>query len=263
MDDPQDFEKVHPFFSAASDRLLRRIYRDASLSLAVSHEMRDYLAVKFERPSTTFFFGPPDGVTPRDPLESATLKCPPKTILGYAGSMVLGYADGIRAIIPALEATGSQLVVYARDTLSIDHPLIVGRGYLPPEDLWPAVKAECDAVILPYPFGESHSRIYRTHFPTKIAEYCWSGMPMVFCGPEYATGIRWAKQHPSAGLTSTNPAELQHLLQRLAREPDLRVSLAAEGARIASSEFEPQKVRLLFRDLMILAAQPRSESGHR
>jgi hypothetical protein len=262
MDDPQAFEQVHPSFSGVFDRLLHRIYGDASLSLGVSHEMCAYLEHKFGRPSIAFYFGPPDGMKPREPEASAALKSPPGVILGYAGTMMLGYAEGIRAIIPALEATSTRLVVYTRDRLNVEHPLVIGRGYLPPEDLWPTIKAECDAVILPYSFEESIGRIYRTHFPTKLSEYCWTGMPMIFSGPAYATGIRWAKQRPAAVLTSTQPTvELPSLLRRLAGERNLRVSLAKEGARVASNEFDPEQIRSRFSELLRLAAQRRSKSA--
>jgi hypothetical protein len=257
MDDPQTFECAHPWLEGAYSRFIRQMYSDATLSLGVSHEMCKYIEARFGKPSTAFYFGPPEHIQPRAPVESAKLKAPPQLTLGYAGSMSLGYREGILAILPSLQATGTRMVIYTRDQHQlIEHPLIINRGFLPPEDLWPAIQAECDAVILPYSFENDIARIYRTHFPTKLSEHCWTGMPMIFSGPEYGTGIRWAKQHPQAALTSTSPSidSLVPLLQMLGDDSQLRVSLAKEGAKLALEEFNATRIRQRFAELMIAAA---------
>lgn len=257
MDDPQTFERAHPRLEGAYSRFLRQMYSDATLSLGVSHEMCKYIEQTFGKPSTVFYFGPPEHIRPRAPTVSARLKAPPQLTLGYAGSMSLGYRDGILAILPSLQAAGARMIVYTRDQHQlIDHPQIINRGFLPPEDLWPAIQDECDAVILPYSFKDDIARIYRTHFPTKLSEHCWTGMPMIFSGPEYGTAIRWAKQHPDAALTSTSPngESLVPLLQRLASDSQLRVSLAEEGANVATKEFDAVHIRQRFAELMIAAA---------
>jgi hypothetical protein len=225
--------------------------------LGVSHEMCKYIEETFGKQSTVFYFGPAEHIRPRAPMESSKLKGPPQLTLGYAGSMSLGYRDGILAILPSLHATGTRMIVYTRDQHQlIEHPQIINRGFLPPEELWPAIQNECDAVILPYSFKSDIARIYRTHFPTKLSEHCWTGMPMVFSGPEYGTAIRWAKQHPRAALTSTSPngESLVPLLQRLLGDSELRVSLAKEGAKAAIKEFDSAHIRRRFAEFMIAAA---------
>ena len=57
---------------------------------------------------------------------------------------------------------------------------------------------ECDALLLPYPGGGWLENVFRTHFPTKVSEYMWQGMPVIFTGPAYATGLRWGIEHPAA-----------------------------------------------------------------
>src|SRR5437868_2494050 len=103
MDDPQTFERAHPFLEAAFVRFLRRLYGDASLSLGVSGQMCEYLRAKFGRASEVFYFGPPEGIRPREPEESRALKSPPQLTLGYAGSLGLGYLEGLQSILDALE----------------------------------------------------------------------------------------------------------------------------------------------------------------
>ncbi len=256
MDNPQTFERAHPLFDGSFANFLRRMYGDAAVSLGVSHEMCEYLASHFGKPSTVFYFGPPEGMHPRHPPACAILKAPPALTLAYAGSMSLGYGDGIRAILPALEATKTRLCVYTGEPHNlVRHPLLIGRGYLTPENLWPAIQAECDAVLMPYSYEAGIAEVYRTHFPTKVSEYCWTGMPMIFSGPEYATGVRWAKAHPKAALVAASELDLTRVLRRLREDSGLRIALAAEGAKTGRMEFAPGEIRSRFWQILQSAAR--------
>jgi len=257
MDDPQQFERAHPWLEKAFVQMLRRIYADTALSLGVSQEMCDYLAAHFGKPSTVFHFGPPDCMRPRPPDSSRTLKSSPNLTLGYAGSMSLGYREGILALLGALEATGTRLNVYTKEQhFLIGHPLVTNRGFLPTEALWAAVQAECDAVLLPYAFTGEIQRVYRTHFPTKLSEYCWVGMPMLLTGPADATGIRWGLRHPEAAMTATSPDPqcIGPLLERLCADASLRAALAQGAERVARAEFDPVHIRQRFVALLRQAA---------
>lgn len=257
MDDPQTFETAHPLLEGAFRGFLRRMYADAAVSLGVSREMCAYLKDNFGKVSEVLYFGPPEGIRPRAPEESASLKHGPELTLGYAGSLGLGYREGLGAILASLEATRTRLNLYTRDQHAlIEHPNVVNRGFLPPASLWPTVQAECDAVVQPYAFEGRMLRVYRTHFPTKLSEYCWAGMPMLVIGPEFATGVRWAQRHPEAALhaTSAEPAVLGSLLGRLRDDARLRVGLSAAAARLAREQFEPAAIRRRFVDFLRQAA---------
>jgi hypothetical protein len=258
MDDPRTFERAAPPFRKSHERLLRRIYRDASLSLGVSQEMSGFLQTEYGKPSKTFYFGAPEGIVPRPPAESASLKSPGRLTLGYAGSMSLGYREGIEALGRSLDLSGSELRVYSRDQhYLVQHPRVRQCGFLRPEELWPEVQRTCDAVLLPYAFEGPILNVYRTHFPTKLSEYCWTGMPVVVTGPEIATGVKWAQRHPEAALAATSPKPdiLVPLLGRLRDNDDVRVKLAAGAARAAREEFDPGRIREEFTRFLVGAAR--------
>jgi glycosyltransferase involved in cell wall biosynthesis len=255
MDDPQAFQRAHPMLRPAYDRILRRIYADAALSLGVSPEMCSYIETQFGRESIPFLFGPPDGIIPRRADASGLLKRPPHLTLAYAGTMGLGYGDGIASILHTLRATGTRLAIYGRRTTDMpDDPLIEFRGFRPPETLWPEIQDTCDAVLLPYSNDAQFANIYRTHFPTKLSEYCWTGMPIVCSGPAYATGIRWANEHPSAAVAATSVRALTEALQALRDDPALRVGMASAAAAAAAAEFDPVAIRARFWSLLGRAA---------
>jgi glycosyltransferase involved in cell wall biosynthesis len=234
---------------------LRRIYADAALSLGVSPEMCSYIEKQFGRESIPFLFGPPDGIVPRRMHASGVPKCPPHLTLAYAGTMSLGYGDGIASILNALRATDTHLVIYGRRTADLpEDPLIEFRGFRPPETLWPEIQDTCDALLLPYSNDAQFANIYRTHFPTKLSEYCWTGMPIVCSGPAYATGIRWANEHPDAAVAATSVRALTEALQSLRDDHALRVGMARAAAAAAAAEFDPVAIRTRFWSLLAQAA---------
>jgi hypothetical protein len=113
------------------------------------------------------------------------------------------------------------------------------------EKLWPLVQDECDALVLPYSFAHEWTKVYRTHFPTKLSEYCWSGLPVILIGPETGTAIRWGRRHPDAAVTveSPDPNQLLPMLRRLAEDGPWRVKLAATALETARHEFDPSLTR--------------------
>ncbi|NBP58068.1 hypothetical protein EBU71_16340 [bacterium] len=88
---------------------MKKIYSYASLSLGVSREMAEYLEREFGKKTEVFYFPPAEGIRPRPAEESEQLKSPDRLTLGYAGSLGLGYEQGIRALLPKLEETGTLL----------------------------------------------------------------------------------------------------------------------------------------------------------
>ena len=232
MDDPEIFETAHPMLNWAQKRLLQKIYSYASLSLGVSREMAEYLEREFQKKTEVFYFGPPEGIRPRPAKESGSLKKTGQFVLAHAGAMSLGYREGIGEILPALEKADAVLNVYTKDQHIVpQHPRIRNRGFHPVEKLWSLVQSECDGVILPYSFGKKDERVYRTHFPTKLSEYCWLGMPVIVAGPEYATGVRWAQRHPDAcvAISDVRSETMGPRLRRLAEEGVVRERLALQA----------------------------------
>ncbi len=249
MDDPEIFETAHPMLAWVQKRLLKKIYGYASLSLGVSQEMGEYLEREFGKKSEVFYFPPAEGIRPRSPEESRKLTKECQLTLGYAGSLGLGYEQGIQALLPAMEATNTILHLYTRDQHCIPkHRLVINRGFHPPEKLWPLVQAECDVLLLPYAPDGRMTRLYRTHFPTKLSEYCWVGMPILVTGPEDATGYRWAQRHREAAVTTGGyaPEILAPALKILASDGENRTKLAQGAAQAAKTEFDPGKIRTLY-----------------
>lgn len=82
-------------------------------------------------------------------------------------------------------------------------------------------------------------------------------MPVIVTGPEYATGVRWAAQHPeaTASYTKTDLDGIVCLLARLRNSSSARVALAKAAVVAGVKDFDPRRIRAQFLSAVETAAQ--------
>jgi glycosyltransferase involved in cell wall biosynthesis len=254
----ESFELVYPPFRPAQLAGNARIYRFASARLCVSPEMVESLARVYGARGSVMYPNRSEALAPRAAEDSATLKAPPAFTIGYAGSLAYGYGDRLREVMPALAGSSVRLRIYSHDTAAASIAGATHAGGFPATELWERVKAECDAVWLPYSHHEHVQPLYATHFPSKLTEYMALGMPVVITGPAHATGVKWGLAHRNATVTLADAAvdEIRGTLDRLRNNPHLRVEVAA-NARGGDEDFNPIKIREQFLDVLRAAAHRR------
>ena len=253
MDAPDRFEKNLGFLEASKQRQIGEIYQGAERNLCVSRQMTDFIAKKYHAPTETFYFGPPDGLAPRLPDESSKLRKDGGLTLGFAGGLAYGYGEALLSIAKKLVGTKSRIRIYSRDRPSTELAKMVDyAGSFSHEVLWKKFQEECDASLLVYAFDHADDDLYRTHFPTKLSEYAWQGMPMVMVGPAHATGILWGLDHPEACLVETDKKldGLREKLGLLAGDPLKRKNMAEAALRFAQQEFDPVKIKSRFHQIL-------------
>jgi hypothetical protein len=256
----ESFDLVYPGFKRAQIAGNARTYRFASARLCISPQMAESLQEIYGAPGTVLYPNRAEAMVARAVEESRTLKSPGVLTLGYAGSLAYGYGDRIREVMPRLADAGVRLRVYSRDQLPAGIPGTVHAGtFVTTEELWARVRAESDAVWLPYSTDGHHRRLYQTHFPSKLTEYMALGMPVLITGPPSATGVQWGLGHPAAALTVAGSSidDIRDAALRLRDEPTLRVALA-QGSNGGDREFDPALIREQFIDVLrtVAAARP-------
>ena len=257
MDRPDRFERVARRWRRFQFGRIGRIYGQAAMNLAVSRQMAGWLHRVFRAPATAHYFAPSPDIPRGDPAACHHPRRPGHFVLGYAGSLEYGYERQIAALLPELAVAGVTLRVYSAhaDRLPAS-PWLELRPFLPVQQLWRELLDNCDALLLPYPFGHEEATLYRTHFPTKLSEYYTLGLPVFLLGPADATGIRWGLDHPGSALveTSRDPARWRQALRQLKDDPSLRAQLATESQRIASLCFAPAASQEQFFEALTRAA---------
>lgn len=253
-DDPDDFNQGYSWAGGLARRRFRRIYTHAARRLCVSPEMEELMHARYGVRGEVMYPNRSENTTPRPLEEVAQLKQPGVLTLGYAGALNYGYGPRLQELLPLLREAGVRLRVYGGTLAGSESDAVVNLGRIsPPEQLWERVKAECDAVILPYCFANhGHQDLYRTHFPSKLPEYLALGMPVVVAGPDHATGVKWGLQNPSACVTLTSPDGPEWLatMKRLRDDKEWREALAANAVSSGRRDFDPFVIRSRFQQTL-------------
>jgi glycosyltransferase involved in cell wall biosynthesis len=212
----EEFEKVFPWAKQALLKRNRQVYRAASRRLCVSPQMAEYLEKRYGVPGEVMYPNRSEELQPRALDDSLVLResiqrheargerreghASATLTLGYAGSLAYGYGEELVKLIDVLREVGARIRMFSPrpsgilDALNHATDVVEICGYRPALEAWTDIQKTCDAIILPYsnPAG-SNELLYRTHFPSKLAEYLALGMPVIVSGPEFATGVKWAK----------------------------------------------------------------------
>jgi hypothetical protein len=128
--------------------------------------------------------------------------------------------------------------------------VFVAQGFAPtPEATWSRIKADCDAVILPYQIGDAfQTGLYQTHFPSKLTEYAALGMPIIVVGEASHAGVAWATQNPGAAmaLLAEKESEWSGQLRQLTDDAGLRRSLSERALDAGNRDFAAEPIRQAF-----------------
>ena len=202
--------------------------------------------------------------------------------LGYAGSVAYGYGEELVRLIPVLREVGARIRMFspkpsrALDALNHAADVVEICGYRPALEAWREIQETCDAVILPYMNpAEGNELLYRTHFPSKLTEYLALGMPVIVSGPEFATGVKWArgegregrsfernhfdilKTAPNGAVPCMSREELVGCLRRLRSDAELRMELAKRAREAGRRDFDPGAITRHFVSALIEACNAR------
>jgi glycosyltransferase involved in cell wall biosynthesis len=245
----EEFEPVLRWARPASRRKDAAFYRYASRRLCISPEMEQFCHEHYGVPGTVLYPNRDEALTPRPLEESDKLKNPTSLTLGFAGNLNFGYGEGILEMLAALRASATRVIAFGREPNGAAAALLDAkdcfefRGFVPSAEAWAAIKNECDAVWLPYTKDNVAMRsLYSRHFPSKLPEYAALGMPVIVSGPEYATGLRWAKANLGANFTASSHEEFLGVLRVLGSDPSRRRELAERSLVAGERDFEPRKI---------------------
>ncbi|MEP7305890.1 MAG: glycosyltransferase [Acidobacteriota bacterium] len=253
-----EFESVFPFARVAARRRDRAFYRFASRRLCVSPEMEELCAALYGVSGSVLYPNRSEELKPRPFEQTQDLRSPGTLTVGFAGNLNYGYGDELERLLIAFRAARARLVLFGNPPTAEGTALLDSkdccefRGFArTPMEAWHAIQTECDAVILPYrnPAGP-WERLYSHHFPSKLSEYLVLGMPVLVTGPDTATGVKWALNHPEAAVACTTLVlnERTCLLRRLRDDRSWRRALAEGAYRAGLEEFDPRKTKADFLD---------------
>jgi len=220
---------VYPGIKPWLGRRFGRLYRRAASRLCVSPFMEEayrhnygvagevlYPSWAKDWPS---FDGPPQSYSKNaGPLVGA-----------YAGRILVGgYARLIANLAKCLEARGGSLLLYAPNSpddlrsWGLDRSNVLPQRVVASGELISRLRQEADFVFVPMAFdGDEMKCNMQVSFPSKLVDYTATGLPLLVCGPDYCSAVRWARLQGSIAevVTSEKVEELSAAVQRLEQAP--------------------------------------------
>ncbi len=249
-----DVPEMPPALRTVWDRAFRGLARDSAAALCVSEGMRRELG-----PCPNALILPPIPADP-PPKRLARDRAPGEPIrLFYAGLCGGYYAEQLAALVRAVAADGRfALDVCGVGTDALPTPPAGEGGVTIHGDVPPArrqaIAAEADVALVVLPFDPARTRHLRTHFPSKLIEYCGLGRALAVWGPPGASSIEWSAETGAAvPVTDPNPAALLATLAGAA-ESGAAASSAAAAATLSRTQFRPDAIHDRLLDALHTAA---------
>jgi glycosyltransferase involved in cell wall biosynthesis len=244
---------VAPRFRNWLDERFAQVYRQAQSRLCVSPAMSRYYEERYGAPASVIYpsraadcadFGePPAHLTAHDK----------QFTIAFAGTInSRGYVQALTALQKALEPVGGRLLIFG--PLTDDAAQQVGlsnrnteiRGLLSSTELLMRLREEADALFVPMSFAATDRANMEMAFPSKLADYTATGVPLLIYGPGYCSAVAWARENPGVAEVVESEIDLANIVAKLANSPDHRIALGKHALAIGREYFNHARVKQIF-----------------
>ena len=232
------------------ERTFGRIYHGATSRLCVSPFMAEEYARRYGAAGSVMY-------------PSRSKDCPvfaaktPRAI--EDGAMVIGYGGNsgpemmacLRTLASALPGTRTRLAVFGpfddsakRQLLDLS-PAIAFHGFVPFHEMIRGLREIADVLFVPMTFAAADRDNQTISFPSKLADYTATGLPLLIFGPDYSSAVRWARSFEDvAEVVDREGVEaLRSAIARIAGDRPRRAALAERAVAVGRQCFDPEGAR--------------------
>ncbi len=247
-DDWPRVANVASSFRKRLDEHFARVYRQARSRLCVSPAMGRVYEKRYGKPAEVIypsrahdcpeFDGPPERLARNDK---------PFTI-AFAGTINSdGYIRALMVLQEALKSVGGRLLIFGPPTsVEFDASITEVCGLLKSSDLLMRLRNEADALFVPMSFDSSDRTNMEMAFPSKLADYTATGLPLLIYGPAYCSAVAWARENPGVAETIGAEDRLNTTVQLLANDPSHRIALGKHALEVGRKYFTHDRVKQVF-----------------
>lgn len=244
---------VAPRFRNWLDKQFAQVYRQAQSRLCVSPAMSRFYEERYGAPASVIypsratdcadFTEPPAGLA--DPVNRFTI--------AFAGTINShGYVRALTALQKALEPVDGRLLIFGPLTADaarqsgLNNPNTEIRGLLSSTELLTRLREEAHALFVPMSFADSDRANMEMAFPSKLADYTATGVPLLIYGPNYCSAVAWARDNEGVAEVVEAERELSTAIERLATNPDYRIALGRRALDTGRDYFSHARVQQRF-----------------
>jgi glycosyltransferase involved in cell wall biosynthesis len=244
---------IAPSWRKWLDTQFARVYRQAQSRLCVSPSMaRDY-EKRYGAPAEVIYPSRAVDCPDYDDVPAhLSLTDKPFTV-AFAGTINSnGYIQALLALQNSLKPINGRLLIFGSLTSAVAHeaglndPNTQICGLLNSSELLSRLREEADVLFAPMSFDPTDRANMEMAFPSKLADYTATGLPLLIYGPPYCSAVIWARENSGVAEVIESETALASAIARLATNSDLRITLGKRAHEIGHQYFSHARVQTLF-----------------
>ena len=246
---------VAPQFRQWLDKRFASVYRQAQSRLCVSPVMSRFYEERYGEPAQVIYPGRAPNCPVFDTPPSHLANNNKPFTIAFAGTINSnGYINALTALQNALKPVGGRLLIFGPNQFGLDDPNTENCGLISSSQLLTRLREEAHALFVPMSFDASDRVNMQMAFPSKLADYTATGLPLLIYGPTYCSAVVWACENPGIAEVVETEANLSDAIARLAHDPDTRVALGKRALIVGREYFTHNRAKQIFHN----AIRPKS-----
>jgi glycosyltransferase involved in cell wall biosynthesis len=234
---------IAPAFRNWLDKQFAGVYRQARSRFCVSPAMRRAYSERYGERAEVIY--------PSRARDCPDFGAPPARLgrndrpftIAFAGTInSQGYVQALHALQAALKTVSGRLVIFGPQRI-VDADF---RGLVDADQLIMRLREEADALFVPMSFDPSDRVNMELAFPSKLADYTATGLPLLIYGPGYCSAVAWARENEGVAEVAESEPDLKNAIERLARNPVHRQNLGQSALDIGRKYFSYDQVQQTF-----------------
>lgn len=228
------------------ERKFARVYRQAASRLCVSPFMEEEYGQRYGIAGHVLYPSRAKQNSSYDQVPATYRKRSGPLVGAYAGNLYYReFASLIGTLAERLDNSGGKLLLFgphsteSLSSLGLNRRNILPQGLVDSDQLIHRLREESDFVFVPMAFDslvlQDNTRL---SFPSKLTDYTATGLPILICGPEDCSAVRWARQYSPVAeiITSNSTRDFDNALGNLA-SPLTRESLGKAATTVGNRLF--------------------------
>lgn len=250
-DDWPRIANVAPAFRNWLDKRFANVYRQAHSRLCVSPAMNLNYTERYGKPAHTIYPSRAANCPQYDEPPVRLARNDHAFTIAFAGTINSnGYIRALIAVQDALKPVGGRLLIFGPTTSAEArqfglHDAEV-RGLLPATELLTILRNEADALFVPMSFDTADRNNMEMAFPSKLADYTATGVPLLIYGPAYCSAVTWARKNRDVAMIVESEPDLVNAIDTLANNPDTRIALGKRALHAGTEYFTHDRAQQIF-----------------
>lgn len=244
------------------DREFCQVYHQAASRFCVSPFMVDAYDKRYGMTGSVLYPSRArDTIAPEEPVTTAKGDRP--LTVAFGGTInTPGQVRALQSLSECLQSIQGQLLIYGPLTKEqaiqsgLNNSNIWLGGLLPADQFIARLRQEADVLFVPMSFAPADRANMQAGFPSKLADYTATGLPLLIYGPPDCSAVRWAQENPGVAeiVTGEAPQNLVAALERLCSR-EYRIDLAKAALQQGNTFFSHAQVEAHFFEHLIKGAR--------